>query len=88
MRSQSREEFHMMFEDDKAIDFCIGSDSETKANLGRLTVTDVYDERYLIAIPYAQGENSSLVGGLSIECLFVTVRNCSRINNNQTSYFV
>ena len=78
MRSQSQEELHVMFEDDKAIDFCIGSDSDNRANLGRLTVTDVYDERYLIGIPYAQGKKQFTGGGLSMECLSVRVRHCRR----------
>ena len=57
MRSQCREEFCIIFENDKSVEFSLGADSGTKANLGILTVTDVYDEHYFIGYPLAQGES-------------------------------
>jgi len=56
MRSQSKDEFRIIFENDKSVEFSLGADSGTKANLGILTVTDVYDEHYFIGYPFAQGE--------------------------------
>ena len=56
MRSQSKDEFRIIFENDKSVEFSLGADSGTKANLGILTVTDVYDEHYFIGYPLTQGE--------------------------------
>lgn len=58
MRSQCRDEFCIIFENDRSVEFSMGADSGTKANLGILTVTDVYDEHYFIGYPLAQGQVS------------------------------